>query len=130
MSGRVEGTHSSRRQWRMPGGRSRRRGQPGDRANLLRVQRFRLEQRAGNRIELFAMETEQAVRLSMALLHDATDFSVNQLGGHLAVGLPLESWWQAIFLRSEEADRADLLAHAPAEHHVPRDVCHLLQIGL
>ena len=84
------------------GGSSRRRRQPGDRANLLRVQRLGLEQRAGKRIELFAVETKQAVRLSMALFHDAPDFGVNQLGGRLAVGLPLKSWRQAIFLRREK----------------------------
>jgi hypothetical protein len=56
MSAGVEGPHSSRRlfgcRWELTPP-----GQPGDRAILLRVQRLGLEQRAGNRIELFAMET-------------------------------------------------------------------------
>src|SRR6185369_17178715 len=76
------------------------------------------------------MRGQQAVGVAVALVDDATDFHINQLGGCLAVGLMLERRREAGVLWIDKADRAERLAHPPAQDHVTRDICDLLEIVL
>src|SRR5216117_712184 len=48
--------------------------------------------------------------------------SASMLGGRLAVGLALEGGREPVVLRGHEADRAELLAHSPAQHHLAGDL--------
>ena len=52
----------------------------------------------------------------------APHLGVDQLGGRLAVGLALEGGREPVVLRGHEADRADLLAYSPAQHHLAGDL--------
>src|SRR5271157_1552930 len=54
------------------------------------IQRFGLEQRVGERVELVAVLGQHPVCLTVTLLDDAAHLGVDELRGRLAIGLVLE----------------------------------------
>src|SRR5207249_3320597 len=113
-----------------PGGARRRQAEAGDSEDLALVERLGLQERGGERDQLAAVLGEQAGRFALALLDDAPYLGVDQLGGRLAVGLALEGRREPVVVRGDEADRAELLAHPPAQHHLAGDLGDLLEVVL
>src|SRR3989441_10316338 len=94
----------------------------GDFQDIALFERLGLQERGGERDQLVAVRGEQAGRFPLAFLDDAPHLGVDQLGGRLAVGLALESGRGPVVLRGNEADRAELLAHSPAQYHLAGDL--------
>ena len=84
----------------------------------------------GEGVQLVAVLGQPSVRLTLTFLDNAANLGVDQLSGGLAVRLVLERRRQAVVLRCGKADRTELLAHPPAQHHVPGDLRHLLEVVL
>src|SRR2546425_10257844 len=118
--------------WTFPsscsGGSGRGRAEAGDFQDLALVERLGLQERGGERDQLVAVLGEKTGRFALALLDDAPYLGVDQLGGHLAVGLALEGRREAVVLRGDEADWAELRTHSPAQHHLTGDLGDLPEV--
>src|SRR5882762_9320464 len=123
------GITSSRAPLRRGGGFLERSGAQ-DARDLLAVEGLALEQRPGERVELFDVVLEDLTRAARALEHDTLDLRVDHQGRVLAVVLLARhlAAEEDVLLVLAEGERTELVGHAPLAHHLARHLGRLLEV--
>src|SRR2546426_1639652 len=99
-------------------------------SDLFAVERFALEQRAHQRMELFEVLFEDRPRAMRAVADDAPDLHVDLERGLLAVVLPPRDFppEENVLLVLAEREGPEFLRHAPLADHLARHLRGLLEI--
>src|SRR5215470_2340677 len=92
---------------------------PKDPRDLLAVQRFALQEGAGERVELLDVRLDHVARPGGAVHHNALDLGVDEDGGLFAevLGARDLAAEEDVLLALAEGQRAHLLGHAPLADH-------------
>src|SRR5258708_39335698 len=124
------------RQLEHPG--ARRRSESGDLQDFLLVERFVLQQRFGQLIELWPLLTQEPHCLRIRLVQHPSYFGIDQARRVVAVRAPSTGHPGPAFRRVKseksvgavsEGNRTELVAHAPAGDHLPHDARRLLHVA-